>query len=98
MAQAVPHLRSLRLRDAYLNKSVIMGQMVDKWLWRLFSSVQNHMVAAYKTSKFIPNRNLRPPKIKTSNTVLFDRSDGRQIVMKLAIMTEYNPSFSADFS
>jgi hypothetical protein len=74
-----------------------MGQMVDKRLWRLFSGVQNFMVAVHKASKLVPNRNLRSPNIKTSNTVLFYRGDGRKIVMKLAIVTEYNPFFSADF-
>jgi len=71
--------------------------MVDKRLWRLFSGAQNLIVATHKASKLIPNRNLRPPKIKTSNTVLFYRGDGRQIIMKLAIVAEYDPSFSANF-
>jgi hypothetical protein len=75
-----------------------MSKMVDKRLWCPFGSVQNQIVAAHKTSKLIPNRNLRPPKIKTCNTMLLNSSNSRQIVMELAIVAEYGPSFSADFS
>jgi hypothetical protein len=38
--------------------------MVDKWRLRSFSDVQDHIAAAHKTYKLIPNLNLRTLEIK----------------------------------
>jgi hypothetical protein len=69
----------------------------SEWFRFLLSCPLDLAKTSHEKSKLVPSWDLPSPKIKASDAMLFDSGNRRQIGMKSAILTEYDPSLSTDF-